>query len=237
MKNIKEGQDTTMVGLPCGFGYFPWETVQALLQMKKTMPCMMAVIPRQRVDKARNFLVQQALESGATYLLFIDDDNPPPADTMEHFSQSMSRDDVDIVCAPILSRNANKEGFRDLCMFKKNEVEEKGGINNYTFLKKIDVSSGHLVEVDGCGMGVTMIKRKVLEKLWKEHEGMPFEFGDSTLVYDKKDMNKQRRTMSEDMEFSERATNAGFRIWCDTRVRPVHLGDPKQFIFSDNYTS
>jgi hypothetical protein len=37
-----------------------------------------------------------------------------------------------------------------------------------------------------------------------------------------------RRTMSEDCEFSERAINCGFEVWIDERITPIHLGRVEQ---------
>ena len=223
-----------LLGLPTGSGYFPHETVQALLRMRKPCPCFVQVVERQRIDKARNYMVKQALDSGSTHLLFIDDDNPVTPDTLEHFLQA----DKDIVCAPILSRNPNQKGIHELCVFRREKVKEgKGaGIWMYHSIEKLDLSGGHLVKVDGCGMGVTMIRRNVLESHWKKYEGEPFAFGDSTKVNDPNDMDKnQRRTMSEDVLFTERALDEGFEVWCDTRVRPAHLGAPRVYKFSDFY--
>jgi len=210
-----------LIGIPNGSGFFPSMTVQALLQMHKPCSCMIQVVERQRTDAARNFIVKRALEGGATHLLFVDDDNPPPQDTIEKFLE----DDKDIVCSPIPTRNPNKEGKHDLCIFKK-QIVKKGvgkGISMYKNINKLPKKD--LIQIEGCGMGCTMIKRKVLEKLWKKYEGKPFEYGDTTYTTDPKKMIKQRRTMSEDMEFIERATEEGFEVWCDTRVRAPHIGN------------
>jgi hypothetical protein len=52
-----------------------------------------------------------------------------------------------------------------------------------------------------------------------------FEFGD--IKFKKKykidGIDYDRRTMSEDCEFSERATKAGFEIWVDERIKPFHI--------------
>ena len=222
-----------LIGIPNGSGTFPHETVMALMQMKKPVPCMASIIPRQRTDKARNGIVQMALESGATHLLFIDDDNPPPQDTIEKFLE----DDKDIVCSPIPTRNPDKEGNHTLCIFEKYTVGDgvAKGMNMYSPINKLDVSIGSLIRIGGCGMGCTMIKRNVLEVLWKKYEGEPFAYGDTTFTTDATNMNIQRRTMSEDMEFIERATEEGFEVWCDTRIRAPHLGNARIYVFGDNY--
>ena len=226
-------ENRILIGIPNGSGTFPAMTVEALLKMRKPCPCMVQVVERQRTDKARNYIVKQALESGATHLLFIDDDNPPAEDTIEKFLE----DDKDIICSPIPTRNPNESGVHDLCIFDSYTVTEGNGagIKMYKNINKIDGSRGHLFKVDGCGMGCTMIKRDVLEKLWKKYEGEPFAYGDTTYSRDPSNMNIQRRTMSEDMEFIERATEEGFEVWCDTRVVVPHIGAARVFKFNDSY--
>lgn len=226
-------ENKILIGIPNGSGMLPHETVMALLQLRKPCPSMAMIIPRQRTDKCRNHIVQLALENGITHLLFVDDDNPPPVDTIEKFME----DDKDIVCSPIPTRNPDKDGNHTLCIFEKYQVEEgvAKGMNMYRPINKIDTSAGHLVRVGGCGMGCTMIKRHVLETLWKKYEGEPFAYGDTTYTQDSSKMNVQRRTMSEDMEFIERATEEGFEVWCDTRIRAPHLGNARVYTFGDQY--
>jgi len=227
-------KDTKIViGIPNGSGLFPAMTVEALLKMKKTVPCMVSIVERQRTDVARNAIVKMALEGGASHVLFVDDDNPPPEDTIEKFLQ----DDKDIVCSPIPTRNPNEQGAHDLCLFTAEEVKEGNGkgMTIYKNMNKLNTSGSHLVKVDGCGMGCTLIKAEVLAKLFAKYEGKPFEYGDTTFTKDPKKLNVQRRTMSEDMEFIERATEEGFEVWCDTRVRAPHIGRAKVFQFNDSH--
>ena len=212
-----------MIGIPNGSGLFPHQTVTSLLKLKKPCPCMVQIVERQRTDKARNYIVKQELESGATHLLFIDDDNPPAENTIERFFQA----DKDIVCAPIPTRNPNKNGFHDLCIFNK-VVKDDLPFPLYENINKIDLSKGKVFKVDACGMGCTMIKRNVLEKLWEKYEGSPFAYGEL-------DIDGKKRTMSEDCEFSERAVNEGFEIWCDTNVIVPHICSQKIIQFSDIY--
>jgi len=65
-----------------------------------------------------------------------------------------------------------------------------------------------------------LIKRKVLEAMNKKHQDLMFEFGDVTV-------DGQRRTMSEDAEFCERAVDLGFEIWLDERIKPIHFTQMK----------
>jgi len=174
------------------------------------------MVIRQRIDNARNKIVERALNGGFDYLLFLDDDNPVPPDTLT----KLLEDDKDIVTAPILVRTPDSAGEHGLCAFYSKEYD---GVRMYDSIKEFR-DEGYLHRIDACGMGCTMIKRRVLEALRKKH-GTPFEFGEIREVFQVEDKKFKARTMSEDMEFSERAVDTGFEIWLDDRIRPIHLGE------------
>jgi GT2 family glycosyltransferase len=210
-----------LIGMPSGSGVVPTQMVQSLLQLHKPLPCGFMTIERQRVDKARNAMVMEALNGGFDYLFMVDDDNPIPPDTLEKFLDG----DKDIVAAPILGRNPNKDGVHSLCTFYAKTVQADGKpIRLYYPIEKFK-DEGPLHKVDAVGTGCLLIKRNVLETLIKKHKDGLFEFGDikfkKKITVDGKEYD--RRTMSEDCEFSERAVDAGFEIYVDERIRPIHL--------------
>lgn len=212
---------TVLIGMPSYSGMIPSNMVQSILQLHKPLPCAFMVVDRQRIDKSRNAMALECLQKGADYLFFIDDDNPIPPDTLDVFL----KDDKDIVTAPILSRTPNKDGEHNLCSFYAKEKKVDGKkLKLYYPIKKLS-GKGPLHKVDATGTGCLLIKRKVLEKLYSIHRDNIFEFGD--IRFSKKytfdGIEYDRRTMSEDCEFSERATNAGFEIWLDERIRPFHI--------------
>jgi len=207
--------------MPSYSGFIPSATVQSLLQLHKPLPCAFMVVERQRIDKARNNIALEALKNGVDYVFFVDDDNPIPPDTLEKFIE----DDKDIVIAPILGRNPDKNGVHPLCAFYKREVKADGKkINLYENIEKFK-EDDYLHRIDAAGTGCMLVKRKVLEKLFAKYGEYIFEFGD--IKFKKKVVVKgkeyDRRTMSEDCEFSERAVKEGFEIWLDDRVRPFHI--------------
>ncbi len=194
--------------------------LQSLLMLHKPYPCGFVVVEKQRVDKARNNIALECLRGGFDYLLFVDDDNPIPLDTLE----KLIEDDKDIVTAPILGRNPAPDGKYKLCAFYSEKIKTKNGKLRLYFPIENFRDNGPLHRVDACGTGCILIKRKVLETLNKKYQDYIFEFGDvrfPELTY--KGKKYDRRTMSEDCEFSERAIGAGFEIWLDERIRPIHL--------------
>jgi len=213
-KEVKKdfSQKKVLLAVPNGSGYMPSLMVQSLLTLHKPCVCGFAVVERQRIDKCRDFFAKEMLKKDFDYLFMVDDDNPIPVDTLE----KMLEDDKDIVITPILTRNPNKEGNHDLCAYYARDVQiGDKSLRNYDFITEFK-DFGYLHKVDAGGTGCILIKREVLEKLSKKHEFI-FEFGDITV-------NGQRRTLSEDVNFCEKAVDAGFTIWLDERIIPIHLG-------------
>ena len=150
-----------LIGMPCQSGVVPVSMLQSLLTLHKPYPCGFVVVERQRVDKARNHIAMECLRGGFDYLLFVDDDNPTPPDTLEKFIE----DDKDIVMAPIVARNPTPEGKYNLCCFYSEEVDVWGKPLRLYFPVEKFKEDGYLHAVDACGLGCTLIKRGVLEKL------------------------------------------------------------------------
>lgn len=229
---MESKQKTILIGMPTYSGLIPHVTVQSLLQLHKPYPCAFMTVERQRIDKARNNIVMEALKNNVDYLFFVDDDNPIPPDTLEKFIE----DDKDIVIAPILGRNPDKEGKHPLCAFYKREIVADGKkLNLYEPVEEFR-DDGPLHKIDGAGTGCMLIKRKVLLTLFAKYKENIFEFGD--IKFDEKVMvdgkEYDRRTMSEDCEFSERAVNAGFEIWLDDRIKPFHITTYNLIQWGDN---
>lgn len=206
-----------LIGMPCGSGTVPASMVQSLLQLHKPVACGFYIVERQMIDTARNAIVMQAIKSNATHLLFLDDDNPIPPETLE----LMLQDDKDVVIAPILARNPNIKGEHDLCAFYSKEVENIKLYENIKEFKDI----GYLHKIDGGGTGCMLIKIEVLQKLFSIYQDRIFERTrikfEKPIIVDGKTYTE--RTMSEDVEFCERATKEGFEIWLDSRIKPLHI--------------
>lgn len=212
---------TVLIGMPCGSGFVPSAMVQSMLQLHKPLPCAFMIIERQAVVKARNAIALEALRVGADYLLFVDDDNPIPPDTLER----MIADDKDIVIAPILGRVPDDNGKHPLCAFYAETVQADGEpLRIYRNIEQFR-DEGPLHRIDAGGTGCMLIKRRVLEVLFDRYNKFIFENGDIKLgeAITVDGAEYDRRTMSEDCEFCERASDAGFEIWLDERIKPFHI--------------
>lgn len=210
-------QSIVLIGMPNGSGQVPAAMVSSLLQLRKPCPCAFMIVERQMIEMSRNGIVMEALKNGVTHVLMVDDDNPIPADTLE----KLLEDDKDIVIAPILSRNANKEGKHDLCAFYSEKVGEERIYRNIEQFK----DDGFLHKIDGGGTGCMLIKIEVLQKLNSIYKERIFERTRDVfkipIIVEGKEYTE--RTMSEDVQFCERAIDAGFEVWLDSRVKPLHI--------------
>jgi hypothetical protein len=212
-----------VVGIPNGSGFMPALMVNSLLGLRKPDGCVYSIliVDRLMIEKARNEIVAQAIANGGTHLLFIDDDNPVPPDTIE----KLLEDDKDIVIAPILGRHANERGEHKLCAFYEADVE---GVRGYDKIERFR-DDGYLHKIDAGGTGCMMIKIEVLKKLQEKYENRIFESTRTVLEKPIVVRGKvlKERTMSEDVEFCERARDAGFEVWLDSRVRPFHIAEAR----------
>ena len=206
-----------LIGMPNGSGQVPAPMVSSLLQLHKPCPCAFMVVERQMIEMARNGIVLEGLKNKVSHILMVDDDNPIPSDTLE----KMLEDDKDIVIAPILSRNPNKEGKHDLCAFYSEEVDGQKIYRNIEKFKE----NGDLHQIDGGGTGCILIKIEVLAKLFTIYGNRIFErtrdVFERPIVVEGKEYKE--RTMSEDVQFCERAIDAGFEVWLDSRIKPLHI--------------
>lgn len=206
-----------LIGMPNGSGQVPAQMVSSLLQLRKPVPCAFMIVERQMIENARNAIVLEALKNKVSHVLMVDDDNPIPPDTLE----KLLEDDKDVVIAPIPSRNPNKDGKHDLCAFYTETVD---GVKLYNNIEQFR-DDGYLHKIDGGGTGCMLVKAEVLIKLFTKYNNRIFErtrdVFPKPITYKGKEWTE--RTMSEDVQFCERAIEEGFEVWLDSRVRPLHI--------------
>ena len=214
-----------LIGMPCGSGQVPATMVSSLLQLHKPCPCAFMVVERQMIEIARNGIAMEGLQKGASHVLFLDDDNPVPPDTLEKLLEA----DKDIVIAPILTRNPDKDGNHSLCAFYSETVDGKRIYRNVTEFR----DKGTLHRIDGGGTGCMLIKTTVLAKMFSVYSNRWFErtreVFEKPIVVDGKEYTE--RTMSEDVLFCERAVDLGFEVWLDERIRPMHISGNKYVVW------
>jgi hypothetical protein len=148
------------------------------------------------IAENRNCLAARAIKSGATHMLFIDDDMVFPDDTAVRLL-SFNKDIIGLVYHPRQVSSNNIDIFDG--MFKV-----KGAVK--------DVPRDKPFKVDGCGTGILLINLDVFKKVPRPW----FKF----IEYDT-GMVKQ----GEDFYFCEQARNVGYEIWADPVLKIGHIGD------------
>src|SRR5208283_3526116 len=113
------------------------------------------------LDLARNQAVQEALDYGAEYLLFLDDDVLPPDDGVV----KLYLDALPIVSGLYYDR---QPPYTSMCIRRKNRREPfsiKGETIDWDHEFAQNYPRDRLVEVDACGAGFLLISREALLKI------------------------------------------------------------------------
>lgn len=182
------------------------------------------------VSKARNLMVEACLDAGVDLIHFIDDDVLIPDE-----ATNLYKHNTPIVAGLYMARQFPNTPQ----MYQCSPNKDTPGM----YVPVLDYSPGTLQEVDAVGAGCLLVQAEVFRDLrrkwdarkvaalisaddvantyapwaetnWFAHMGMKlspwFEFLD---------------ILGEDFYFCERAREAGYRIFCDTSVRCIHLGE------------
>lgn len=154
-------------------------------------------------DHARNVACQRALESGATYLFFLDSDVIPPRDAILRLRAHNAP-----VISGLYTRRSPPQGV---------PVMIRGG-------KWVtDYPQGQVVEVDLVGAGCLLIHRQVLEALPPPKGREEKRWFDWKV--DRGGMDNQGECLSEDFQFCLRVKRElGISILVDTSIQCKHVG-------------
>jgi glycosyltransferase involved in cell wall biosynthesis len=149
------------------------------------------------IDQVRNLIAHYTISNGFDYLFCVDYDISFSSNTL---SKLLTRD-KDIVTGLYIQR---KPGQHILELYRNTP---NGQVN----IPIKDLRS-ELEEIDGCGLGCCLIKTNVLKSV-----GYPqFTYHHAIEMKD---------TLSEDVDFCNKAREKGFKIWADTTIRCRHHGD------------
>lgn len=146
------------------------------------------------ISENRNAITQQALEIGADWVLYLDDDHVlPPCALMDLLSTNK-----DVISALYTQR---QPPFNPVLM------DHRLDSGSYLW-KQMDSADRGIIKVAAAGAGCLLVRRKVLEALkppyWTLGQINPASWGD-------------------DLDFCRRVTDAGFDIYCHTRVAIGHI--------------
>jgi GT2 family glycosyltransferase len=146
------------------------------------------------IHKARNLIAENAIKEKSDYVLWIDSDMVLPNGALEQ----LVAHDKDIVSGMYFQK---KPHFGPI-LYKGNK---KG-----TYDQWIDYPENQLVEVDGTGFGICLIKTSVFKKMGKDW-------------FDPYPKTRKNPVINgEDLAFCKRAKLAGFKIFVDTSLQAAH---------------
>lgn len=160
--------------------------------------------------RARNTIVDAAVEANAQYLLMIDDDMIINTEQLYGesngygFLETLLGHDKDICgvlyyqrtgeCQPVLMSKMGTGGYRFL---RENEIEHK--------LQRVDVAGG----------GLLLVNMKVFDKVIPPYFEPEFKFG-------------------TDIQLCRKAAEKGFEVWADTSIEFGHVRDERVIVTSKN---
>jgi hypothetical protein len=174
----------------------PTQTAYSMLSLKRDCPSRFSFIVRASCHDARNLLAREAIESGADRVLWIDSDMVFQDDLMLRLGEDL---DVgwDMVCGLYFKRELPVTPV----IYRR--VEMVNGVEPY-----LDYPRDSVFPVAGCGFGAVMMNTELLTR------ADSFKTGPFTPL----------PLLSEDLSFCKRATDAGARIACDSRIKVGHVG-------------
>lgn len=176
---------------------------RSLMELDKPAGTGFAMIQNTLIYNARNLIAKQAVENGFDYVLWLDSDMIFPSYTLKRLLEDM--DGRDYVTALCFSR---KEKFVP-CIQSSVEWEVKDG----QVLTSANILTAYpqdaLFEVAGSGFACVMTSSVLLCGM-VERYGAPF---------------YPLMGMGEDLTFCFRAKQAGYKLYCDSRIKIGHIGE------------
>jgi hypothetical protein len=173
----------------------PDERYFALLKVAGLPAEHISWIPRamDRIIAARNILRQRFLDGGYDYLLSVEQDVLVQPETLKQLLSHKK----DFVTTLVLN-NAMIEGKRHVVPMVSVDFANRRGELRY--ITGEDIKQGPLIPIKQSHLACTLLSRKVLERFSFRHDDEAF----------------------DDTCLSEDLLAAGFTLWCDTTLRPIH---------------
>jgi len=199
-----------MVGTPCYDGkisaYYADSILNSVILGSQNEIIIRPIyLPHQAVIQyARNELLSIFVNSDFDQIIFIDSDQAwDPKDLIK-----LINSDKDFIGAPI-ARKAEQEMYNIKCVENPLEIDKDG-----------------LMVVDAVGTGMLKLSRNCVEKVWEisqpykvdfreKEQRMAFEIG----------INDQGKTVSEDNMFCFKWQELGGKVYVDTSINPIHVGE------------
>ena len=158
------------------------------------------------VYTARTLIANKAVELGFDRVLWIDSDMTFEPDTLIRLSKDMDDHNLDMVCGIYFTRKTPV--MPSIHKHLHWEVKPDGWVDTDCRCY-MDYPENSIFEIACCGFGCVMTSGRLL-KAMNEKYGAPF---------------YPLMGMGEDTTFCWRATQSGFKIYCDSSIKVGHIGE------------
>lgn len=198
-----------VVGIP-SFGMVSTYFLQA--RQSQQFPLVSSAVDKVVLNKpiadARNEIVEYALNQGANYIYWLDDDVIPPPDAF----LKMYMSGKDIVNGVYWSKSNPP-----MPLVFRNHLEGP----------YLDWHFGDFIEVDAAGNGLTLVKTDVYRTI-SEKIGGPW-YSTDYVSFPNAQQSPSNNT--EDLYFYRKARQAGYKVWVDTSIQAYHYEKNTQVLY------
>lgn len=163
----------------------------------------------EKVDVARNYLIERALESGAKYLLFVGEDTVLPYDAFKVLHETAEKNPNTVVTGVYYIKCSDA-----MIM-----------VRNGDWITIPNVDPGQLIDAWQTGMDVMLIPIDILKRMKDEEPELPFCCIGTNI-------NDEIPFIGEDNFFVHRLHKMGIKLLVDTNVQCLHMD-----LASGNYTA
>ena len=189
-----------LIAVPC-MDQLPARFAQCLAMLKKVGQCAVAFQVGSLVYMSRNDLARRAIEMDADFIFWLDSDMVFDPDVLERLMKHFNNPDVDMVTGIYYRR---VPPFSPV-LFKSLEFED-GKATKWE--EYDDPQEDGLFEIAACGFGCVLMRTEVAMSVQGRFGNMFAPIGDT----------------GEDLAFRHRATECGFKIYCDPSFPLGHVG-------------
>lgn len=157
----------------------------------------------EKVDVARNYLIDEVLESDAKYMFFIGEDTVVPYQAFKILHKTAQENPNSIIVGVYYIKLGDP-----MIMVKEDD-----------FIIVPNCDSGQLFTVHMCGMDCMLIPTSILRKMKEQDPDLPF-----CCIYPGGEIDGEKFPfIGEDNFFIHRAHQMGVKILCNTDVQCLHM--------------
>ncbi len=164
----------------------------------------------------REQLVEKALEAGAKFVFFIDDDTVCPSFGLQYLFYALNQEPNAMIAGGIY---CTKEPVPSPIVFR-----ELGGGPAWDWKISKPPDPSAYMKVAGIGTGCMLIRTDIFAKLERPWFAEPNEtFVDKTIMIGDVEAHIAKEAGTDDLYFCRKAVMAGKRFACDCRVKVSHM--------------